>query len=172
MKIPDAVLDWLLESENPSVRYRALTELLGVPQDDPDVRQVRAAIINSKPVLKIFAKMHPDGYWLHRGVGAGVSYAMSSSTHFVLSYLAELGLNRTVDPWRGGSIDLPLCDQRQLARTVVRSQPHGLYAHHPALGLPPGGILKQSVIHTLVISSTIRGKPSSTLDRMASPTSG
>jgi hypothetical protein len=94
MNMPAAVLDWLLEPENPSVRYRTLTELMGTPKYNPEVRQVRADIPGSKAVQKIFAKMHPDGYWLHRSVGAGVSYAMSSSTHFVLAYLAELGLDR------------------------------------------------------------------------------
>jgi hypothetical protein len=95
MHIPGAVLDWLLEPENPSVRYRTMTEILGMPQEDRDVQQARAAVLTSQPVQKIFAKMHPDGYWLHRGVGAGIGYAMSSSTHFVLSYLTELGLDRT-----------------------------------------------------------------------------
>jgi hypothetical protein len=94
MNIHESVLDWLLEPENPSVRYRTMTELLGLPKDDPEVQKTRAAIPKSKPVLKIFKKMHPDGYWLHRGLGAGVSYAMSGSTHFVLAYLAELGLDR------------------------------------------------------------------------------
>jgi hypothetical protein len=89
-----STLDWLLEPENPSVRYRTLTELLGAPKDDPEVRKARAAIPDSLPVQKIFAQMHPDGYWLHRGVGAGISYAMSGSTHFVLAYLAELGMDR------------------------------------------------------------------------------
>ena len=95
MNLSQDVLDWLLDPENPSVRYRTLTELLGAREDDPEVRHARADIPTSKPVQKIFAKMHPEGYWLHRGVGDGVSYAMSSSTHFVLSYLAELGLDRT-----------------------------------------------------------------------------
>jgi len=88
------VLDWLLEAENPSVRYRTLTELLDVPAGDLQVQQSRAQISNSRPVQRIFAKMHPDGYWLHRGKGAGIEYAMSSSTHFVLAYLAELGMDR------------------------------------------------------------------------------
>jgi hypothetical protein len=94
MPIAQSVLDWLLEAENPSVRYRTLTELLDVPAGAPQVQQIRMQILNSKPVQKIFAKMHPDGYWLHRGKGAGIEYAMSNSTHFVLAYLAELGLDR------------------------------------------------------------------------------
>lgn len=88
------VLDWLLEEENPSVRYRTLTELLDIPADDLDVKHTKTHILQSKPIQRIFAKMHPDGYWLHRGKGAGIEYAMSSSTHFVLAYLAELGLDR------------------------------------------------------------------------------
>ena len=94
MALMSNVLDWLLEAENPSVRYRTLTELLDFAPDDPQVQQTRAQIPNSKPVQKIFAKMHPDGYWLHRGKGAGIEYTMSSSTHFVLAFLAELGLDR------------------------------------------------------------------------------
>ncbi len=88
-----SVLDWLLEENEPSVRYRTLTELLDVPPDDPQARQARAQIPDSKPVRKIFAKMHPDGYWLYQGKGAGIGYS-ASSTHFVLAFLAELGLDR------------------------------------------------------------------------------
>jgi hypothetical protein len=50
-------------------------------------------------VLKIFKNMHPDGYWEvkkrdGRLVGSGVEYADWSTTHFVLSYLAELGITK------------------------------------------------------------------------------
>lgn len=94
MALTSELLDWLLETENPSVRYRALTELLDISADDPQVQQTRVQILDSKPVQKIFAKMHPDGYWLHRGKGAGIEYTHASSTHFILAYLAELGLDR------------------------------------------------------------------------------
>ena len=93
-------LDWLLEADNPSIRFRTLTELLGYGADDPQVRQARAQIGTSKPVAKIFSKMHPDGYWLYvdkrtnRGLGAGVAYWDYVTTHFNLAYLSELGVNR------------------------------------------------------------------------------
>lgn len=90
-----SVLHWLLEDENPSVQYRTWKDLLGVASDDERLRDVRSRIGCSRPVQKIFEKMHPDGYWLFRGVGDGVDYAMSSSTHFILAYLAELGLDRS-----------------------------------------------------------------------------
>jgi hypothetical protein len=97
LKIDPQVIDWLLEDENPSVQYRALTELLDRPPGDPQAQQARAQIPTSKPVRRIFSKMHPDGYWLYRGKGDDVDYAMSSSTHFVLAFLAELGLDRGDD---------------------------------------------------------------------------
>jgi hypothetical protein len=94
MKVEQSILDWLLEDENPSVKYRTLTELLDYESDDLSVRNAKARIIASKPVQSILAKMHPDGYWLHRGKGDTIHYGMSASTHFVLAYLAELGLDR------------------------------------------------------------------------------
>lgn len=94
MIIEQSLLDWLLEEENPSVQYRTLTELLDYSSDDPSVCQAKARISSSKWVQKILAGMHPDGYWLHRGKGDTIVYGLSASTHFVLSYLAELGLDR------------------------------------------------------------------------------
>ena len=37
----DQTLDWLLESTNPSIRYRTLTELLAQNENDPDVIKAR-----------------------------------------------------------------------------------------------------------------------------------
>ena len=90
-----SVIDWLLEENNPSVRYRTLTELLDRKPDDPQAQEAEARIPSSAPVRKLFARMHPDGYWLYRGKGDGVDYAMSSSTHFVLAFLAETAMDRT-----------------------------------------------------------------------------
>jgi hypothetical protein len=95
-----AVLAWLLEEDQPSIRFRTLTELLDRPPDDPEVQQAWAAIPNSKPVTEIFKKMHPDGYWLQKKpttgemIGDDVEYGSYATTHFSLAYLAELGLTR------------------------------------------------------------------------------
>lgn len=98
MDINKAVLEWLLEPDNPSVQYRTLREILGRPKSDRLVRQAHAGILTSKITSKIFSKMHPKGYWLHRGVGAGVEYAGAKTTHYNLAFLAELGLHRDDDP--------------------------------------------------------------------------
>jgi len=91
--IPKPVLDWLFQSGDPSLRFRVQRDLLE-GESDPSLQK---EIANSKLVTKIFAKMHPDGMWLHEGVGAGLDYSHGKTTHFILSYLAELGLDKS-DP--------------------------------------------------------------------------
>lgn len=39
-----AVVNWLLEDNQPSIRYRTLTDLLGRPRSNSDVREVRSRI--------------------------------------------------------------------------------------------------------------------------------
>ncbi len=101
MEIVPGIREWLLEPEDPSVRWRTLTCLLERGADDPEVVQARAAIPDSKPVSRILAKMQPDGTWLQRNprtremLGGGVEYGAFATTHFCLAYLAELGLDRT-----------------------------------------------------------------------------
>lgn len=56
-------LPWLLEPENPSVRYWALTDLLDRPASDPDVQAARAAIAHQALTRQLFALQHPEGYW-------------------------------------------------------------------------------------------------------------
>jgi hypothetical protein len=94
-QVDTPVINWLLEEDDPSVRFRALTELLDIPKDDARVVETRAKIPASKAVKRILAAMHPDGYWLWNGKGESIEYSCSSSTHFVLSFLAELGLDRS-----------------------------------------------------------------------------
>jgi hypothetical protein len=81
---------WLLGHDDPSVRYRARRDLLG----DSLSGGLRDEILGGPNATRIFKKMHPDGYWLHKGIGDGIDYSMSESTHFALSYLAEMGLDR------------------------------------------------------------------------------
>ena len=56
-------LPWLLEPENPSVRYWTLIELLDWSISDPEVQEARAAIAQQPLVKEIFALQHPEGYW-------------------------------------------------------------------------------------------------------------
>ncbi len=44
MRVAEDVLRWLLEPANPPVRYLTLTDLLGRPEADPEVRSTRAQL--------------------------------------------------------------------------------------------------------------------------------
>jgi hypothetical protein len=61
--LPAGAVDWLLEEDNPAVRYFTLTRLLDRPVKDPDVRRARAAIMTRGVVPGILSQQHPDGYW-------------------------------------------------------------------------------------------------------------
>lgn len=55
--------DWLLEAENPSVRYFTLRELLDMPESDGEVLAAKADIMKIGPVPKILSTQEPGGYW-------------------------------------------------------------------------------------------------------------
>jgi hypothetical protein len=55
--------DWLLEEDNPSVRYFTLTQILDKPQSDPEVQAAKQAIMHVGVVPKILAKQKSDGSW-------------------------------------------------------------------------------------------------------------
>lgn len=99
--IPTDVLSWLLDPADPSLRFRVGTELLDMPPDHRDLAACRQAIPSSPAAKRILDRMHPDGYWLQTNprtgqvLGDGVEYGSFATTHFCLSYLAELGMHRT-----------------------------------------------------------------------------
>jgi len=55
--------DWLLEGDDPSVRYLALRDLLGREEDDPEVSQAKRRIMEIGAVPKILSKQEPGGHW-------------------------------------------------------------------------------------------------------------
>lgn len=55
--------EWLLEEENPSVRYLALRHLLGRREDDSEVQEAKSRIMTHGRVPKVLAKQGPGGYW-------------------------------------------------------------------------------------------------------------
>ncbi|MCL7453503.1 MAG: hypothetical protein M8467_10700 [Anaerolineae bacterium] len=56
-------LPWLLDPENPSVRYWTLVDVLGWPAGDREVVETRAAIPHQTLVKELFSLQHPEGYW-------------------------------------------------------------------------------------------------------------
>lgn len=81
-------LTWVLEKDNPSVRYFALRDLLGKPETDPEVRDARKAIMQSGPVKRILSLQKPGGWWTRP---EGVFVPMHQGSGWQVAFLAELG---------------------------------------------------------------------------------
>jgi hypothetical protein len=56
-------LPWLLEPENPSVRFWSLIDILDRSVTDPEVQETRAVIAQQSLVKELFALQRPEGYW-------------------------------------------------------------------------------------------------------------
>jgi hypothetical protein len=54
--------DWLLEEENPSVRYFTLRDILDRPESDPEVQEAKQAIMRTGLVPKILEKQREAAY--------------------------------------------------------------------------------------------------------------
>jgi hypothetical protein len=100
---------WLLEPENPPVRYWTQVDILNRPPDDLEVRAAQAAIPTYPPVAELLASQKRDGYWVKRDyylprTGRG--------TFWVLSVLADLGLTAKDEHVRR-ACDFMFAQQRQ-----------------------------------------------------------
>ena len=84
----DDPTDWLLEEENPSVRYLALRTIMERPEEHPEAVAAKQAIMGSGPVPAILAAQHEDGYWVKPGTGYRPKY---QGTIWQLMFLAQLG---------------------------------------------------------------------------------
>jgi hypothetical protein len=60
-KLQEGTINWLLEDDEPSIKYLTLTELLGEPADSVVVQKVRGQIAKSKRVMALFSRQVPDG---------------------------------------------------------------------------------------------------------------
>ncbi len=60
---PVRTLDWLLEPDEPSVRYFALRDLLDERPSSPKLEQARRAIMARGPVPRILSRQTKEGCW-------------------------------------------------------------------------------------------------------------
>jgi hypothetical protein len=63
IRVDPATITWLLEPENPAVRFLTLTGLLGRSARHPEVREARAAIMRTGVVPALLACQDPAGHW-------------------------------------------------------------------------------------------------------------
>ncbi len=102
MQVSDSALDWLLEDDDPSVRYRTLTELLGRGATEREPAAARMAIPDSPAVAAALEPLAADGSWqyAHRDQPNRYLKFVTAS----LSYIAELGLDRD-DPRASSAVE-------------------------------------------------------------------
>lgn len=81
-------VDWLLEKDNPSVRYFTLSQILDRPQNSPEVQEAKKEIMLTGVVPKILAKQNSGGYWEEPDKFYTAKY---KGTVWQLIILAELG---------------------------------------------------------------------------------
>jgi len=85
-------IEWLLQSEDPSVRYFTLTNLLSKPEKSPDVEKTRRLIPSGPRVRTLLEGQKSDG-------GFGVHpYQKWTGAHWRLVSLVELGVPSEFKP--------------------------------------------------------------------------
>src|SRR2546427_4333885 len=85
------VVDWLLEDDEPAVRYRALTDLVHRGSDDPDVVAAQEDIRKRGWAADILARQNRAGWWID---GKSLYRPKYLSTNWMLLVLADLGLTK------------------------------------------------------------------------------
>ena len=87
-------LSWLLEENEPGVRYLAMRDLLELPADDVELVTAQKKAHNEGPITGILAEMNESGYWVKSGPGYDPKY---HSTVWSILMLAQLGASIAFD---------------------------------------------------------------------------
>lgn len=90
--MPDSVVEWLLEENQPSIRYLTLKELLGKPENDPDVSSTRELLAKRGWAAEILSRQDSGGGWWYSG--KSLYRPKYVSTMWMLPILSDLGLTR------------------------------------------------------------------------------
>ena len=86
-------VDWLLEEDQPAIRYLALTQLLHRRATDPEVREARAQIPTKGWAADILARRDPAGWWARDRSLYRPKYV---STNWNLLALSDLGATKAI----------------------------------------------------------------------------
>ena len=86
-----SVLNWLLEDDQPAVRYRTLTQLLGRSKRDDEVLETRRHLAERGWIANILAERNRAGWWYHERNLYQPKYI---ATNWRMLVLADLGVGR------------------------------------------------------------------------------
>jgi len=85
---------WLLEKDDPGVRYLALRDLMELSADNRELRAARRVAHQHGPIAAILAEMDEAGYWAKAGPGYSPKY---HATVWSIILLAQLGASAAED---------------------------------------------------------------------------
>ena len=85
-------IGWLLEDNNPSVKYYTLRDILEKTKDDTELKEARREIMKNGLVPAILAKQKKEGFW---EIPENFYTAKYKGTVWQLLILAELGVDIT-----------------------------------------------------------------------------
>lgn len=86
-----SLIEWLLEKENPSVRYFTLRDILGIEEANTEVKEAKAAIPTYRVIEKIFSKQKSESYWEDPNSPYLPKY---KSTYWQIMILGQLGMDK------------------------------------------------------------------------------
>ena len=96
-------VDWLLEDEQPSIKYLALTQLMDRNENDSEVIAAKESTLNRGWVSEILNRREEGGYW----VGTKSLYIPKYlSANWMLLILSDLGVTKNTDPRIAESCEL------------------------------------------------------------------
>lgn len=84
--------DWLLELDDPGVRYLTLRDI--VEADEKEIRVARTKAHLEGPIARILDNMTPEGYWITPGLGYTPKF---KSTVWSILSMAQLGASSEED---------------------------------------------------------------------------
>ena len=88
------LISWLLEEENPGLRYLALRDLKAAQANPETLAKARREAHQVGKIPAILAKMDLEGYWAKPGAGYSPKY---QSSVWALILLAQLGARKEED---------------------------------------------------------------------------
>jgi hypothetical protein len=120
--VADVIIDWLLDSSTPSIRYLTLRQLQGWTDTDHDARDTRQEIMRSGPVPAILAHQAEAGNWSEERSYYTPKFV---STHWSMLLLTELAADGSDARLRRGAEYMLSATEDELGK-VLSAESHGL----------------------------------------------
>ena len=138
----EKLLTWLLEEENPSVRYFTLRDVVGLAEGDAQLSEARSRIMKYGVVPQILALQSAESWW---GNADSMIMPMYTSTAWQVMLLAELGagLNEHIQK----AVDLVFSQTQakdgsfpRLEGRFVKHQPMDLFCNDALISFGLAGV--------------------------------